>query len=423
MATNNDKAELLELINTFKALYNKVDEYAQKPQFGIESILKNNDNLTGYLLALVNVLIGVDGIRELVGSVLTKAVDKYQEQLKTRLKKTFQKQKNNGLNISQTPLNENNGGIRLKLINIDKFNKFKDKPSKKENFFNTKIREVLQTGTNLEITGSISVVYDDLTGDLIFTSVSPNTVYELFTDGLVDLISIDSNSILEEVLDSIFGLNSSDSSISNIQGKLERDKIIDLILDNRPRTITKFDFEKITQEAKIRKQGKAQLDLNCSLVTFGINETSLEVLLDKDFNTLTNEEIGQEVINLVNDGLEESGLTSDENLKDFFYNNFFQKIINILLGILVSPEYITIISLIKTLNDTNFETIINTDFIDDLSGDLVDCIIEELKEILYDEIYELLKTKIIPLVKGVIEVYIKEQADNYLAILKSIIRL
>lgn len=421
MVSNNDKLEILETLNTFKALSNKVDNNAQKPQTNFETILENNENLIVFLLALTTLLLGTEGLILLVGNVLKSSITKFETKLKERLKKEFQKGKNNNVSVDQTPLATS--GVTFDRSDIDKENSLKNKAPRKESFFRQKLREATQTGAIVSITDKFSVQYDENSDKFIFTTISAVKIFEFLTEDLLELIQLDPNSILEQILDAIFGINSKTKSINTIQNDLERQLFIDLILDNKEKTFTKFDFEKITKEAKIRKQGNLQLDLNCSLVGFGLNETNTEVLLDKDFDSLTNEELGQAVFDLLGDGLNEAGLNNDENLKDFLSNNFFKRIINVLLSQLLSPEYITVLALFKTLNNQDFENIINTNYQDDLQGDLVDCIVEDLKETLYEEIYDLIKSEIITLVRSVIEVFLKEQAENYLAILKSLIRL
>lgn len=421
MASFNDKSEIIESINTFKALFNKASEYSQRPKTNYDSLLKNNDNILGFLLALITLLIGVDGLNKLLGRVLNKVVPKFQENLKKFLAKTFQKKKNAEKKIDETPLSKT--GIIISIKKIFKKNELKNKPKKNESALFQRFREAFQTGNKIAINDNIFVEYNELTGNLIFTSIAIKTVYELFIDDLLSFIQIEPKNILEQVLDVIFGINSTEKSITDIQKQLEIDLYIDLVIDKVERNITKFDFEKISQEAKIRKQGKTQIDLNCSLVSFGLNETDIEVLLDKDFDLLTDEELGTEILNIVTNGLNDVGLDDDENLKTYFYDSFFKKILNILVGTLVSPEFLSVTALMNSLTNTNFDTLVNDDYKQDLNGELVECIIEDLKELIYNEIYEILKSKIIPLVKGVIEVYLTEQADNYLAILKGLIKL
>lgn len=384
-----------------------------------DSNLNKKDPLL-FLIGLISLIVGVGYLRTILSDLLNRLLPSLDSKLRDVLTS------NN--TTEQSNINASSFNFSVPMTLIDYNDKFKIDPNSIEG---TKLRSdnkfmkdfydnVLNKGSGTFFGGLVKMDFDKTTNSIKIGNTSPPNISkeEYMNKILSNIKVVDSKTVSNMVLDSLFNTISRKKSLNGIKNDLSIEDIFKNILNGLEATDAfKISIENVYEyevQAKNIKSGKMVLDFGC-----GVENLSL----DKDFlnNNFTDPLL--ELENALDNTLNNSGIDSNPAIIDNFYSNAIHKmLLNAIKGVVFSPEMIFYL-LMRNAQFSGNENIPKdpTEYLKQ-QFHIVKTIICELKNQIIDYVFQMFKRELLKLVLPVIKEIVKEKILSYKNILLSLVK-
>jgi hypothetical protein len=410
-----------KLVNKIKIFTTLLANKKKDINLNKDSNLNKKDPLL-FLIGLISLIVGVGYLRTILSDLLNRLLPSLDSKLRDVLTS------NN--TTEQSNINASNFSFSVPMTLVDYNDKFKIDPNSIEG---TKLRDnkfmkdfsdnVLNKGTGTFFGGLVQMNFDKTTNSIKIGNTSPPTISkeEYMNQILSNIKVVDTKTVSNMMLDSLFNTISRKKSLNGIKNDLSIEDIIKNILNGLESTEAfKISLENIYEyevQAKNIKSGKMVLDFGC-----GVENLSL----DKDFLNNNFQDPLLELENALDNALNNSGINSNPAIMDNFYSNAIHKmLLNAIKGVVFSPEMIFYL----LMRNVQFSGNVNAPNIPKDPTEylkqqyyIVKCIICELKNQIIDYVFQMFKRELLKLVLPVIKEIVKEKILSYKNILLSLVK-
>lgn len=445
MSLTNNKKDVLDTIGAYTSLRNQRDLPEGNLKF---SSLNENRNPLDFLMDVLNVIIGSEAIKILIGELLSNIVDEIEPKLKDSLKMNHMDY--NSSNI--LPDYFFNEGVEIPIEDIDFFDTLKTDPNSDvgsliygknvsdDNFDKSAYDAII---SNESTYNNIRITYNEINDSFIFraNATSTSTTIGQWKDSFIDQTTIlEKDVFVANVMNNIFGTMSSaqGKSLEKIVDELKTKKILDKIIDKSldkdidtdDLTIDDNELNEIFDDAKNIKDGVLKYNICCEEVLKQIDVDDLKSIVS-NISESTNP---AEIANIVEDAIINNTNFDDDSLDDETLKNnketvidgFFNRLVHsikfeITKMLVLSPQTVTLNLLLEVFkNNGEYESKTQSEFMSE-NQTLCGCIIKDVMKEINGFIFNLAVTALMDLLKPIIKKIIKEKIMQYVSILKSLI--
>ncbi len=394
------------------------------------SSLNNKDDVLPFLLDMLKVVVGGDGLKELTGKLFIEISDTIEP-----ISKDFLKNQLNQYNFEDSlPDDFDVVGIDISATDIDIFGKYKNTPSSdigdllygdKQHTFDKQMSEAIRLdGTEITY-NNISITFDTTTENFNFKGATNTNVGDFFNEFIDESTFIDKKEFTSQVLNQIFGnvTKKTNRTIEEIYNDEYIKTVIENLISGDDITISEEKSSELYKRANEYQRGVLSYDFGCGFV-----ETSLDF---DDFNTLVNDIIASDdpfmISNLLEDAIDLAGVTNDavqenkETVKDNFFSRLIKLIKNILINMLFSSPIVRFIMVMyEKITTGGYKKFNIKEFIQD-KIDFIVCLIKEISKKINEFIYNTILVFLEKIIKPVIRKMVVEKINNYTNIMKSLV--
>lgn len=445
MSLTDNKKNVLTTIGAYTSLSNE----RELPDSNITFPSLNEDrNPLSFLVDVLNVILGSEAIKILIGELLANIVDEIEPKLKDSLKKNHSDYNSSDV-LPDYFFNE---GVKIPINDIDFFDVLKTDPNSdigsliygNENIYNFDNAAYDSIVTGNSSYNNIKISYDELNDSFIFNAnnTSTSTTIGMWKDSFIDQTTILEKEIfVANVMNNLFGTMSSgqgksmESIINDLKTKKMLRKTMDKSLnddiDTNDIKITDDELNEIYDDAKNIKKGSISYNICCgeSLKNLDIDEFKNMI---KNITESTNPD---EISKIIEDAIiNNTEFDDDDSLDDEIINDnkdavldgFFNRLIyyinfEITKMLVLSPQMVTMNLLLDVFkNEGEYNSKTAEEFINE-NQNLCDCIIRDINREINGFIFNLAVTSLTGLLKPVVKKIIREKILQYVNILKSLV--
>lgn len=437
MGLINDKRNVFTTIGAYNSLKENLD---LPDPTNVFSSINNKKDVLPFLLDVLKVSVGTDGLKELTGEMVTNMTTQIEPKLKTSLRKQVT-DFNSGNALPQSFF----GGIEVPVKNIDIYGKLKINPASDEgsllynnntpNFDKSAYQAIQNAGTDVTF-GNLIINYNSSRDSFIFKPTpesSTGTIGNWFNSFIGGINILDKKEFLTKVLDGFYGSLSKKTgkSLKQLKNELMLNKYLENI-DVDGYEIPAHEYADIDDIAQQIANGVRLYDMGCGLMEVslpfsGFNETVTDVF--NSTSPYANANTLEQTINK-SAGNNEDVQTRINNNKQTIRDNFFERLLKLILNIIIqslilTPQVRAILIIRDGIINNGVPRIGNIwdnikQEIDSIRT-LIKCLGDDIKKIIYEFIFNLIVTFLIALLKPIIVKIIREKINQYLGVLKSLV--
>ena len=457
MSNRSDKKNIFNQIKVFSSLK---EQTPLDTQASLASLKTDNKDVLTFLLDLISILIGFNGIKDLAGRFLKRELPK----LEPKIKDIFKAELVSAVSDEIIPQEYIGIGVFIPAFILDRYGDLKSDYNTNSteglinNILPASFDQVLYNalkspGTPQVYLSLLRLVYNDQLSIVtirIHESYNGKTIQKFINDYIDSLFIVNATKIIAEILDLFFNLlgKQFNKSKSNIEQKIRDNKLLLNIFEEKE----KYFVYNGEQEKEIKTQIENSIN-GYNLIDFGcgFNQTTLDypTFISK-IELIQNTPSEREASNILEGMIEENnGLTrdaNDTNIKNNFFRSLFQNLAIVLIkNTLLSPSVILIFILVflfrkkPVLIDSNNEivnelqvnpTFLTASLLIAFQGtkfiteniNLLKCIIEKIKKIFLAVIGDIVKKEILKIVLPAITKLAQEKLSNFETALKSLVK-
>lgn len=437
MSLRDSKKDIINTIGAYTSLANEVELPEGNDVF---SSLNENKNPLPFLIDMLKVINGSEGVKNMTGELISGILDDIEEESKNTLITQFIGP-NEGDEIPDE-FKYDGPGYDIPIKDIDLNGMFKTDPSSdiggllygdNPNDFNQKLYEsIVADGTEVEYNGLV-MVYDDVSERINFrSSNNNNTVGSWFSDFIGGVTLFNKKRFIANLLSLVFGnlMSRQDKSIEQIR----EEKTINQVLDNLVNEEERYELNdneriKINNDSINIKNGFIEYNIGCRIKLIPLNQETYEETVNNILDTNNPNTITDSMTTSI-----ESSFANNEteNLynrnKETIHDGFFEMIINFIKFELIkelttTPQIRTLLSISNTIKNNGIYEFTNP--IDDLKKNVtfIKCIIKHISNAInryiYNFVVDILSRLILPIARQIA----REKIMTYINILRSLIRI
>lgn len=435
MGLIDDKKNIFTTIGA----YNSLNENKNLPDnSNLFSSINNKDDIGGFLLDVLRVVVGTTALQQLVGELFTNFTDSIEPKLKSATKKQLIDY-NSG---DELPDSFKNDGIKVSAKDLDTSGKLKNDPesdvgnliydNNNDNFDKKAVDAIKSEGTDIEY-NDLLIKYNS--SDDSFTlkpssSSSNKNIGQWLGDYVDNAEFLNKKEFITNTMNSIFGSVSSNENKTKeeILNQLEAEKKLEQVIKGDDSfEISEDDLAELNNKASELKDGVVYYDMGCGIISSELPLSGLTNLVSKISGSTDPFGVSNAISDTLNESFKntDSSETSEEN-NETIKNGFFNKIIEYiqleLSKILtISPQARMLLGISSAFQNNGEPQIENAK--DDLANFkvLIKCIIKEILAALNEFIFDLIVTFLIALITPIITQIIKEIINQYSGVVKSLI--
>lgn len=426
MGLIDDKKNVFTNISALTSLKNN----KVKQSNSINSI-SNSKEVLPFLLDLLSTLAGSNAFYMILGNLFSKFLRNLEPNLKNTLILQLS-QYNSDTLISDTAFNS---GFSIPISQLDIYNKLKIDPNSDigsavydtltDNFDYKAYSAIINPDTDVSYL-NIILNFNEVTDELLVKpSNTSQSIEEFITEYICGLKLINENEFITNILNSIYGIKTSNEnkSVDKISGELIIDETLNKILSNNENIdLSDDELREIDDTSKNLKNGLAYIDLGCG---YESNEITVDILLETlSAITTTNDpnSIGNSFGKLI-----DSGNTSNDNTNNLTKkDNFIKRIIKafqleILKVTTLSPQMRTIYIILNGIKNNG--DISQSNVNDDIktNKNLFNCLSKKIISLLNEFIFNFVKKELQDLVIPILKKIAIEKLKQYFGIIKSLV--
>lgn len=426
MGLIDDKKNVFTNISALTSLKNN----KVKQSNSINSI-SNSKEVLPFLLDLSSTLAGSNAFYMILGNLFSKFLRNLEPDLKNTLILQLS-QYNSDTLISNTAFNS---GFSIPISQLDIYNKLKIDPNcdigsavygtLTDNFDYKAYSAIINPDTDVSYL-NIILNFNEVTDELLVKpSNTSQSIEEFITEYICGLKLINENEFITNILNSIYGIKTSNEnkSVDKISGELIIDETLNKILSNNENIdLSDDELREIDDTSKNLKNGLAYIDLGCG---YESNEITVDILLETlSAITTTNDpnSIGNSFGKLI-----DSGNTSNDNTNNLTKkDNFIKRIIKafqleILKVTTLSPQMRTIYIILNGIKNNGdiSQSNVNDDI--KINKNLFNCLSKKITSLLNEFIFNFVKKELQDLVIPILKKIAIEKLNQYFGIIKSLV--
>jgi hypothetical protein len=428
-----------DIHTTIGAYVSLAENLTQPDNTDLFPSIDNSDDIMSYLLSLLSVTLGIEGVKGMVGEFFTDFIDDVEPTIKTALKKQLT-QPNFSDNLPAWFLSGGTG-VDIDVKDFDAFGKFKNSPSSDvgrllyddltPNFDSKIYNAISAAGSDVEY-NILNMRYDDVADAINFKSVggAPSTIGDWLGSYVDDTVIINKKEFLSNVMNTVFG------SMSSSQGKtqeqlfqeLQIQKLLEKLADGEEDIqINQNEFDELLNKAQELVDGIAVNDLGCGLIETSLPLSGLTEYISSVSGLTDSNEAAEDTQRLLNQTFLDPRTDNGEN-RPTIEDSFFQRLLRIVQQMLIqltvtSPQVRTLMGLISAFTNNGIAGISNP--IDDIQDYItfIRCIIDELNSSIFEYIFNKIKAYLLDLIEPIIKEIIREKINQYLGQITSLVNL
>jgi len=399
--------------------------------------INNSKETIPYLLDVLKTIAGTEALKEVVGGMLTKLVDKVEPQLKTGLKKQFT-HSNSG---DAAPASFNTNGINVPVKNIDTNGKLKVSPDSSSgnllynkttpNFDSVAHNAIINAGTAKSYNG-MSVTYNATTDYFNVKPTTPITnIGDFFTNYIDKSEIINKKEIVSNLMDSIYGTlaKKNNKTIQEINDELLLEKQLEQAISgvDDPFVILPQDLADIEKQAQEMAAGVVNYDMGCGMMPASLDFSDLNNLIQSisgSTDPFAVSNVIEGTIDQSTSGTTAGAATSTAN-KQTIKDGFFQKLIKkfsvkMLAAVTTNPQIRVMVGMMSALENNGNTNLSQPK--DDIKKQkiFIMCLAKEILILLGEFIFALAIAYLVKLLTPIIKKIIKEKINQYVGIIKSL---
>lgn len=421
MSLLNDKQNVFDTISAIKSFNSK---YKNK-KTSLESINNKKDSL-GFLLDLLSVLVGVNGLIDFSSKMIIKIYDKLDEPLTNNI---LNKSINyySDMLISDTNLKN---GFTVNINEIDLFGKFKINPNSIEG----EIIYDKNDGSNIYFDYSLYYIINDLARNNIIGNteyylnnnmlfIKPVSTNQTVNEYIINFLNNNNNNnnptkstFSNNVINKMFGVggNYKNKTTTQISNELIVEQKLNNYIEKGNIELTNTDYSNIEFLSDNIKNGVRTIDWGCGYFKSSITLDDLNNLNDSIKNG-NEDDVTNEMINLFNISMNGSNMKKETSKNDFSRSLIKNINFEFLKLYVLSPKYIIYKKIIQCLNDDLNENVDNL-----IKDDSVLCIDSTVSNIVNEELFNIVKKELSLIIKPYIKFILKEKSLQLMNIMKSL---
>lgn len=399
--------------------------------------INNKRDAIPFQLDVLKSVVGTDALKQLTGELFTTFIDTAETQLKESLINQLLNE-NSGQNL---PNFITNTGVNISVKDIDVFGKLKNNPTSdvgdllydnvNNNFDKRAYEAIVNAGTDVTFNNLI-INYDNVTDGFKFKTTpasSSKKIGEWLGDFVNDTTIINKKEFLTKVMDTVYGTISSnqEKTKEQIYEELQIRKLIEQLLnDDDSFIIPQSDFDELLRRAQELIDGVLYYDLGCGVIGASLPLSGMTNLISQISGATDAFAVGNFVEGTIQESTVDSEDVVNEN-KQAIKDGFFQKIIDAISIILIeaitlTPQIRAILAISSSFNNNGIPQISRP--LDDIKKFkvFIKCLLQEVKKMINEYIYELIIVFLVASLKPIIKKIIREKINQFIGILKSLIR-
>lgn len=434
MSLSGNKRNVFTTIGAYTSMQQQGDLPDLKNTF---SSVNNKKDVLPFLLDIMKVVKGSDGMTELTGQLFTDFTENAEPQAKSALKnQTIQ---SNAGDPIPNQFKSSGSGITVPAKDIDLFGKLKTNPdsqaggllySDNSNTFDKSAYDAVSNSGTFVPYNNMQIRYNENADTFTVKSTSDSGTIGDWTAGFIDNTQfIDKKEVITSALDSMYG------TITANQGKSEQEILnqlkIDMILGKivageEDLTISSNELNELMKRSQDLQAGLLNYDFGCGIVGVSLTLDELEDTISRISGSTDAFAVGNIINDTVEDSFgedEEAFNQNQETIKDGFFYRLINGIYLVFIKSLsMTPQARMIQAVITAFQNDGISTL-TSDFSIDVENmkTFYKCIVKELLKMLNEFIYTIIIILLIQLLKPVVRKIIKEKINSYLGILKSLV--
>lgn len=438
MSLIDDKKDIINQIGVFNSIGKKVE--LPETNSTLPS-LNNSNEPVPFMLDTLTVMVGSQELERATGQVMTDYVRKTEPTLKTSL--TKQTTTHNSNQMLSTGFTTN--GYSMPVKNVDVHGKLKTDPSSKtggliygdnaNNFDKSMYNAIQNAGTDVTHgsgSGAVILNYDKTTDHVKVKPAVPSQTIGAFTAAFIGGLTIlNEKEFTSRVVDTMFGTVSADQkkSLSQLKEEEKINATIQKIINGETNLeLSQSDLMDIEDKANQKLNGKAKVDVGCSIIDSNVSIDDLQNLISGNTGTTDPVKIGRNYGSLIENSFGKDTTQVDPKNKNAIKDGFFKRLIDTIKTIVVqalttTPQIRVLMAMVGGFkNNDNISSSLGSP-VNDIKGqkNLIKCLSDSAVASLHEFIFNLVKTQLIKLIVPVATIILQEKIKAFINILKSLV--
>lgn len=401
------------------------------------SSINNVNEIVPFMLDMLTVLIGSEALKATTGELMTSFIREIEPELKVGLKTQFIDFNSDG----SLPNTFTTTGYRVDAKTIDVFGKLKTDPSSdlgnliygnsSNNFDQAAYNAIASPNTDVSY-ANILINYDDSSDEFIIKGNSSANIGDFLDEYIDELVLIDEAEFISKVIDKLFGTVSS-SQQKNVQQTLQEEKInrtIEKIIDEEEDiVINDSELKQLEAIAEQKANGVNKINVGCAILNTSLKVNDVETLVNNSLNNTDPLSVGNSYVSTLETSFNDTnnGNQYTENqqaAKDGFFKRLIKAIVQTLIESITITSQIRTLLLITTAFKNNDVPEIGNPVQDLLNKrKLADCLAKRVKTLINEFLFELVKKELLKIVIPVTRIILREKINQFIGILRSLVRI
>lgn len=433
MALLDDKKNVFTTIGSYVSFMQRTASQVDEI-YNMYPSINNKNDVVPFLLDTLKTTVGTDALKELIGELFTKIVDKIEPQIREVLKKQLT-QVNAG-NAMPTFFDAAGAGIDIPVNRIDRRGKLRENPNSEvgsllygaaETFDRRAHEAISMEGTSINYCG-LSITFNSATDSFnLKSAIAAPSIGEWIGNYIDNTVIIDKKEFLTNVMNAVYGsvTANQDKTVEQVYQEMQISKIIEqLIEDNDSFEITQDDFDALLQQAQALVDGVVYYDMGCGMIGAQLPFDDMVALISQISGSTDSYATGNAVADTIDKSTENVQDVADENkqtIKDGFFQRIIKMIQQMLAEIATTSPQIQALKAIISMFEKGVLTAQDT--IEDLKNYKIfmKCIIKEIMKTINEFIFKLVVSYLIALLLPIVKKIIQEKITQYTGIVKSLI--
>lgn len=402
----------------------------------ITSINSKNE-IIPYLLDLLKVVVGSSALKQATGELFTNFTDTIEPIAKEAIKKQITQPNSDTL----LPTNFTTSGVIIPITSIDTKQKFKVSSTSTAfdllygnniNSFDYAINNAITNeGTDVTFNDVITINYDSTNDSVRVKPINTLiTIGEFLIIFVESLIIINKSELISDVMNILFGTitKETNKNINQTKDEVEVNKIIEQVINNSENEFT-ININDLTQieEASINMTNGVLYDnMGCGMLSSVLSIEDLKDLIDIVSVSTDPFIVANAFDSIIDKTSTNNPETTTEN-RETIKDSFFQKIIKAFSTVLcesvtISPQIRTLLAVSSSFQNNGIPeiTIPKEDF--NSFRIFIKCVIGDITKKINEFVFNMITTNLNAMLQPVIKKLLKERANQYAAIIKSLIK-
>ena len=396
--------------------------------------INNKKDSVPFLLDVLKVIVGTDGLKEVIGGMFTKVADGSEVKIKTALKKQFT-QSNSG---EPLPAGFINNGVEMKCNSIDTKGKLKISPNsdsgdllynKTTSNFDSHAHDALVNGgTTIQYPNmNMNLKYNESSDSFNIKPTNSTSVGEYFNNYIDNAKIVDKKELVTNVMDGVYGTlsNKNKKTQEQILDELQVQKLLDQVLNQDDSfIISPNDYDDLQSKSIDIMNGVINYDMSCGIIAASLPFNSLNDLVTVVSGSTNPFLIANAIEGTIDDSTTNNVQATDEN-RETIKDGFFQKIIKtftneLLQAATTQPQIRMLLTILNSFQ--NGGQVANNKAKDDMKNlkIFIKCMAKEIITMISEFIFNLAISYLIVFLTPVIKKIAKEKINQFIKTIKSL---